>query len=79
MQRKTLLLAGSVLAVLISWYLLATALAGAFPPTHWAERFVVFPMQAAVPVFIVLILLMAVGASVLLIFEWLIRRKRHPN
>jgi hypothetical protein len=52
------------------------ALAGAFPPTHWVERLVVFPMQAAVPVFIVVLLLIAIGALVLLLFEWMIRRKR---
>jgi len=40
---------------------------------------VVFPMQVAVPVFIVVLLLVAVGALVLLLFEWLIRRKRHPG
>jgi len=76
MQRKTLLRAGPILlAVLIAWYLLAMALAGAFPPTHWVERLVVFPMQAAVPVFFVVLLLIAVGALVLLFFEWLIRRR----
>ena len=79
MQRRTLLRAGPILlTVLISWYLLAMALAGAFPPTHWVERLVVFPMQVALPVFIVVLLLMAVGVSVLLLLEWLIRRKRRP-
>ena len=80
MQRRTLLRAGPILlTVLISWYLLAMALAGAFPQTHWVERLVVFPMQVALPVFMVMLLLMAVGVSVLLLLEWLIRRKRRPN
>jgi len=80
MQRKTLVRAGPILlTVVIAWCLLAMALAGVFPSTHWVERLVVFPMQVAVPVFIVVLLLVAVGALVLLLFEWLIRRKRHPG
>jgi len=78
MQFKTLVRAGPILlTMLIAWCLLA--MAGAFPPTHWVEKLLVFPMQIAVPVFIVVLLLVAVGALVLLLFEWLIRRKRHPD
>jgi len=65
--------------VLISWYLLAMVLAGVFPPTHWVERLVVFPMQVALPVFMVVLVLMAVGISLLLFVEWLIRRSRRPD
>jgi hypothetical protein len=80
MQRRTLLRTGPILLiVLISWYLLAMALAGVFLPTHWVERLVVFPMQAALPVFMVVLVLMAVGVSLLLLVEWLIWRKRRPN
>ena len=80
MQRRTLLRAGPILlAVLISWYLLAMVLAGVFPPTHWVGRLVVFPMQVALPVFMVVLVLMAVGISLLLFVEWLIRRSRRPD
>ena len=80
MQRRTLLRAGPILlAVLISWYLLAMVLAGVFPPTHWVGTLVVFPMQVALPVFMVVLVLMAVGISLLLFVEWLIRRSRRPD
>ena len=80
MQRRTLLRAGPILlAVLISWYLLAMVLAGVFPLTHWVGRLVVFPMQVALPVFMVVLVLMAVGISLLLFVEWLIRRSRRPD